>query len=219
MFTFLQGSQISGGIHMKFKRFLSMLLCLCLVSALFTGFVGTASADDNVITHTVANGEYLFKICKIHGLDYYQCKNAIMQLNGFKSEAQMNNLSVGQQLKLPASNALAASVTASTTTSVSTSTTVGGVTTTTIVTSSAAGTTGVATAASASFYLASYVVKSGDTLNKICNSLGTNYYTYSSMILAMNGIKNETSIWAGKTLLIPVSTAPASGYAVIAHTV
>ena len=201
---------------MNFKRLFSMLLCLCLVMTLFTGLAGTASADENVITHVVKSGDYLFKICKSYGLDYYACKDAIKALNGF-TDAQLNNLSVNQVIKLPATNALAKTVTASTTTSISTSTTVGGVTTTTITTSSTAGTGTVA--APASFYLASYTVKSGDNLDKICNALGSNYYTYSAMILAMNGIKNATSLWAGKTVLIPVPTVPASGYAVVAHTV
>ena len=117
---------------MKKSRFISMLLCLCMVISLFTGFAGSASADD-VITYTVQNGDYLFKICKNLGLDYYQCKAAIMTLNGFTSETQLNRISVGQIIKLPGSNAVAqtAKTTTTTTTTVSTSTTIGSTTTTT----------------------------------------------------------------------------------------
>lgn len=203
---------------MKFKRFLCLVLCVCMSLTLFVGLADTASADD-VIVHTVQNGEYLFKICKSYGLDYYQCKNAIMALNGFTLETQLNRLSVGQKIKLPASNALAASTKASTTTTTTVSTTIGGTTTTMTSTSTTAGV--AATGYAVAFYLIPHNVKSGETLNDICNLYGTNYYTYSSMILAMNGIKNAASVWAGKTIYIPVSSAPSGGsfYSVIAHTV
>ncbi len=203
---------------MKFKRFLCLVLCVCMSLTLFIGLADTASADD-VIVHTVQNGEYLFKICKSYGLDYYQCKNAIMALNGFTLETQLNRLSVGQKIKLPANNALAASAKASTTTTTTVSATVGGTTTTTTTTSTSAGVapTGYAVA----FYLVPHTVKGGETLNDICNLYGTNYYTYSSMILAMNGIKNAASVWAGKTIYVPAASAPAGGtfYSVIAHSV
>ena len=119
---------------MKKNRLISLLLCLCMVLTFFTGLVSTANADDgNVISYTVENGDYLFKICRNLGIDYYQCKQAIMILNGFTTEIQLNRISVGQTIKLPASNAVASTVkgTTTTTTTVSTTTTVGGTTTTT----------------------------------------------------------------------------------------
>lgn len=204
---------------MKKKRLLSMLLCIVLVMSLFTGLEVSASADD-VITHTAANGDYLFKVCKSYGLDYYQCKQAIMALNGFTSEQQLNKISVGQQIKLPASNAVAATVKASTvtTTTVATTTTIGGTTTTTTTTSAVSGALGGHNVA---FYLVPHVVASGETLNGICNGLGTSYTANSAMILGMNGISNANNIKAGKNVYIPTKTAPVSGngYAVIEHTV
>ncbi len=208
---------------MNNKRFFSFILTICIVMSLFAGFAQIASADGNVITHTVQNGEYLFKICKAYGLDYYQCKNAIMALNGFTSEQQLNRITVGQQIKLPANNALASSVSASTTTTttVSTSTTIGGTTTTTSTTTTTAGTPAAASADSV-FFLVPYMVKSGDTLNNICNALGTSYFTYSNMILAMNGIANAGSLQVGKTIYVPVNALPQTGgayYKVVYHTV
>lgn len=78
----------------------------------FTAAAGTGVSDGRIITHVVSNGEYLFKICKAYNLDYYQCKNSIMLLNGFTKTEQLNNLRVGQTIKLPASNEIAATVTA-----------------------------------------------------------------------------------------------------------
>ena len=149
---------------MKTNRFISLLLCVVMIMSLFTGLAGSASADD-VIVHEVQSGEIMLKICEKHGLNYYACKNAIMQLNGFTSEAQLGKLSVGQKIKLPASDALAGSV--STTSAVVTSTTIGGTTMTT--TTSYVGTT--ATGGNIAYYLTAYTVQAGDTLAGICSKL------------------------------------------------
>ena len=157
---------------MKTSRFISLLLCVVMIMSLFTGLAGSASADD-VITHEVQSGEIMLKICEKHGLNYYACKDAIMALNGFTSEAQLGKLSVGQKLRLPASDALAK--TTSTSTAVVTSTTVGGTTLTT--TTNYVGTT--AASGSVAYYLTPYTVQTGDTLAGICSKLNSNYYYYS----------------------------------------
>ena len=202
---------------MKKSRFISLLLCVCMVMSLFVGLTESARADD-VIDYVVVNNDYLFKICQRHGLNYYQVKGAIMALNGFTSEQQLNRLSVGQHIKLPASNAIAATVKSTTSTTVSTSTTVGGTTTTTSTTSTLSGNLSGYTVA---YYLAPVVVKSGDTLNSICNSLDTSYYNYANVILRVNGLKGANSLQAGQTIYIP-TTKPftsGNGYAVVAHSV
>ena len=175
---------------MKTNRFISLLLCVIMIMSLFTGLAGSASADD-VITHEVQSGEILMKICEKYGLNYYNCKNAIMQLNGFTNENQLAKLSVGQKLKLPASDAVAGTV--STTTATVTTTTVGG---TTLTTTSYG--VGAAAGGNVAFYLVPYTVQPGDTLNKICNELGSNYYYYSPVIQGINALANPNSIYAGQ---------------------
>ena len=198
---------------MKTSRFISLLLCVVMIMSLFTGLAGSASADD-VITHEVQSGEIMLKICEKHGLNYYACKDAIMALNGFTSETQLAKLSVGQKLKLPASDGLAK--TATTSTAVVTSTTVGNTTLTT--TTNYVGTT--ATGGNVAFYLTPYTVQAGDTLAGICSKLNSNYYYYSPVILGVNALANANYIRPGQVLLIPTTTASASGgYAVVAHTV
>ena len=196
---------------MKTSRFISLLLCVVMIMSLFTGLAGSASADD-VITHEVQSGEILMKICEKYGLNYYNCKNAIMQLNGFTNENQLAKLTVGQKLKLPGSNAVAGTV--STTTATVTTTTVGGTTLTT--TSYAAG---LAAGGNVAFYLVPYTVKNGDTLNKICNELGSNYYYYSPVIQGINALANPNSIYAGQVLLIPTPSATGATSAVVGHVV
>ena len=197
---------------MKTNRFISLLLCVVMIMSLFTGLAGSASADD-VIVHEVQSGEIMLKICEKHGLNYYACKNAIMALNGFTSEAQLGKLSVGQKIKLPASDSLASTV--SSTTAVVTSTTVGGTTMTT--TTSYVGTT--ATGGNVAYYLTAYTVQAGDTLAGICSKLGSNYYYYSPVILGINSLANANFIRPGQVLLIPNSTPGGAGYTVIAHQV
>ena len=196
---------------MKTSRFISLLLCVVMIMSLFTGLAGSASADD-VITHEVQSGEILMKICEKYGLNYYNCKNAIMQLNGFTNENQLARLTVGQKLKLPGSNTVAGTV--STTTATVTTTTVGGTTLTT----TSYGVGGVASG-SAAFYLTPYTVKAGDTLNKICNELGSNYYYYAPVIQGINALANPNQIHAGQVLLIPTASAAGAASAVVGHVV
>lgn len=198
---------------MKTSRFISLLLCVVMIMSLFTGLTGSASADD-VITHEVQSGEIMLKICEKHGLNYYACKDAIMALNGFTSETQLAKLSVGQKLKLPASDGLAK--TATTSTAVVTSTTVGNTTLTT--TTNYVGTT--AAGGNVAFYLTPYTVQAGDTLAGICSKLNSSYYYYSPVILGVNALANANYIRPGQVLLIPTTSVAASGgYAVVAHKV
>ena len=183
-----------------------------MIMSLFTGLAGSASADD-VITHEVKSGEIMLKICEQHGLNYYACKDAIMALNGFTSETQLAKLSVGQKLKLPASDGLAK--TATTSTAVVTSTTVGNTTLTT--TTNYVGTT--ATGGNVAFYLTPYTVQAGDTLAGICSKLNSSYYYYSPVILGINALANANYIRPGQVLLIPTTSAGSGGYAVVAHQV
>lgn len=61
-----------------------------------------------VYKHIVQSGETLSGICTSYGLDYDACKEAIDTLNGEGFDA--NNLSIGQEILLPISNASAARI-------------------------------------------------------------------------------------------------------------
>lgn len=204
---------------MKNKRLLSLLLCICLAVSCLAGITVSASADDT-ITYTVKKGDYLYQVCKRNGLDYYTCKNAIMILNGWSTETQCNRIVPGQEIYLPASDAIAKTVKASATTTTSSTSTVSingkSYSTTTTSTSNVATKNGDTVA----YYLVPYTVKSGDYLAKICSDLNTSYTAYKNIINSVNGLTG-TRIYAGKTLYIPTATPPAgsSCFAVIAHRV
>lgn len=195
---------------MNTKRILSMVLAIILTVSLFAGITGTAYADDSqVITHTVSSGQYLQKICKSYGLTYDSCKKAIMLLNGFTSNTQLNRIYPGQVIKLPASDAIASTVRSEVVIGNSSSSSGSSTTPTT------------SNGDSVAYYLVQHTVKSGETLAGICNSLGSSYSQYANTILTINGISSVTHVYAGKTIYIPVTSKPTTGtyYSVVAHKV
>lgn len=48
-----------------------------------------------------------------------------------------------------------------------------------------------------------YTVKSGDTLTKICNSVGINYSKNFKTILSINGIEDPNCIYVGQSIILP----------------
>ncbi|MBQ3373449.1 MAG: LysM peptidoglycan-binding domain-containing protein [Oscillospiraceae bacterium] len=207
---------------MKTNRLLSLLLCLCMVITLFTGFAETASAEDYV-TYTVQTGDNLYTLVGKMGMNYGTVKYVIMALNGFTNEAQLSQLQPGQTIILPTSNQAAASLatkanaaatTAVTTTAAAAATTA---TTATTTTSTAASTYQGYTPA---YYLVQHKVQQGETLISICKALGTNYYDYSSVILKLNNLDSANSLTVGQTLWVPAKVGSAGGtIAVIAYSV
>ncbi len=221
------------------KRIISMLLSVLMVMSLFSGMTVSASAATtaygaNVVEYTMAQGDYVLRICQRLGLNYYTCKDAIMALNNI-NDGQWSKLAVGRTLYLPASDSDAqviatnarggAAVTNTATTGIATTGTAA-----TGVASTTAQTSTVSTYASANqnrsgdvlaFYLVPYTMSWGETVSGVCNSLGVNFSIFSSFIANVNGISNWKNVRAGDTLIIPTPVAPAVGttcYGVMAHT-
>ena len=169
---------------MKTNRLISLLLCLCMVATLFTGFAETASAED-YITYTVKPGDNLYTLVGKMGMNYGTVKYVIMALNGFTNEAQLSQLQPGQTIILPTSNQAAASLaskaTTAATTAAATTATAAAATATTATTATTTTTT-TSTAASTyqgftpAYYLVEHTVQKGETLTSICKALGVNYY-------------------------------------------
>ena len=204
------GWQYTGGSYMKNKRFLSLVLAIVLTASLFVGVSSAAYASDSVLSYSVVDGDYVYKICVKNGLSYYACKDAIKLLNGFTTETQLNRIYPGQTIKLPASDAVAATI--------HTEVVVGADKNN----NNSSNTTVPGSADTVAYYLLKYDVKSGDSLYSICNSLGTSYAQYSNLILTLNNLTSAAHIYAGKTLYIPVSSVPSSGstyYSIVNHKV
>lgn len=198
------------------KRLISMLLTVLMVASLFGGMSVSAYADEEYATqeYTLKSGDTLLKVCNKLGLNWYSCQTAINKLNNI-SEAQYRKLSVGQVIKLPATNEDAAKIVKAGTSSGSTGGTVisGG---TGSSTSGFTSTSGV----NAAYWLIPYTMQKGETVAGVCNVLGISFATYSEQIKTINNISTWSKVAAGKTLLLPSASAPAAGtscYAVVAH--
>ena len=95
------------------KRIISALLTVLMVMSLFTGLSVSAYADDEnpqVVEYTLKSGDYVLKLCGIQGINYFTCKDAIIKLNGLKSENDFRFLAVGRVIKLPATDAAALAI-------------------------------------------------------------------------------------------------------------
>ena len=197
------------------KRIISALLTVLMVMSLFTGLSVSAYADDEnpqVVEYTLKSGDYVLKLCGIQGINYFTCKDAIIKLNGLKSENDFRFLAVGRVIKLPATDAAALAIISSGSTGSTGSTGSSGATAGTV--SAAKGSDTVA------YYLIPYTIQRGETVAGICNALGISFSNYADQIMKLNNISSWNKVAAGKTLLLPSPKAPAVGttcYQVVAH--
>ena len=197
------------------KRIISALLTVLMVMSLFTGLSVSAYADDEnpqVVEYTLKSGDYVLKLCGIQGINYFTCKDAIIKLNGLKSEDDFRFLAVGRAIKLPATDAAALAIISSGSAGSTGSTGSSGATAGTV--SAAKGSDTVA------YYLIPYTIQRGETVAGICNSLGISFSNYADQIKKLNNISSWNKVAAGKTLLLPSPKAPAVGttcYQVVAH--
>ena len=210
---------------MKTNRLISLLLCLCMVFALFTGFAESASAADDYVAYTIKNGDNLYTLVGKMGMNYGTVKYVIMALNGFTNEAQLSQLQPGQTILLPTSNQAAASLASKALGSSAATATTAVITTTTGTTTAATTTTATSSASTYNgytpvYYMVQHTVARGETLTSICKALGTNYYDYSSIILKINNMTSANSLKVGQTVWVPAKTGTAGGtIAVIAYSV
>ena len=196
------------------KRIISALLTVLMVMSLFTGLSVSAYADDEnpqVVEYTLKSGDYVLKLCGIQGINYFTCKDAIIKLNGLRSEDDFRFLAVGRVIKLPATDAAALAIISSGSTGTGS-------------TGSSGATAGTVSAAkgsdSVAYYLIPYTIQRGETVAGVCNSLGISFSNYADQIMKLNNISSWNKGAAGKTLLLPSPKAPAVGttcYQVIAH--
>ena len=187
------------------KRMLSLLLSLCLVAGLFAGMTTTASAEENTWVYTVVSGDTLSKICSKNGIDLNKNLEWIVNTNKLKSP---DVLIVGQKLTLPKKGVVlkwegsSSSTTPASTIAATTTTTTAGV--------------GLLAGDTVAYYMFDYVVRSGDTLFKICQTYGANMDT----VQKLNGIANAAVLRVGQKLSIPSSIVPGGTYTrIVSHTV
>lgn len=189
-----------------------MILMVCMIVALLAGFTVSAAAEAGIVTYTLKDGDTVLKACQKNGIDFYAKQKLIAAINNI---VDYRSLPVGFTVKLPTDAYVASASTAAATSAAA-------VGSSAVAVPGAATTANIAVGDTVSYYLIKYQMKSGDTVADVCNSLGVNFGTYSSMIRDINGIGSWNNVRAGSTILIPSATTPPVGtscYAVVAHTV
>lgn len=195
------------------KRIISLLLTVLMVAGMFTCLTVSASADydkSNMIAYTMKSGDNVYTVCRSKGIDFYANYDLITAVNAIRSYSA---IAPGTVIYLPKPGVSYADV--SKDTGSSGSSTSGSSTST----GSASGVT-IPAGDFVAYYLIPYKMQSGDTVYNVCRSMGISFNTYSEQIKAINGLKNYSGIAAGKTLLLPSSTAPTStsgAYKVMGH--
>ena len=162
-----------------------------------TGTTTTAgSYSVPTVTYTLKSGDYVSAVCKKLNIDFAKNDAWIRAANNITN---YNNLKVGMVLVLPAPGTTPAVNTAGTGTA-ATATPV-------VATTTTASSAGLLAGDTVSYYMFDYVVKSGDTLFNICNSVGANMDT----VQKLNNITNPAALRVGQKLSIPSSVVPSSG--------
>ena len=87
------------------KKFLSIFICICIISSIFCATSVNAFAANDYFTVKVKSGDTMTSICKDNGIDFAKSKNLIMVLNGMTKEAELDKISVGASIKLPSKSA------------------------------------------------------------------------------------------------------------------
>ncbi len=170
-----------------------------------TTTTGTFSVP--TVSYTLKNGDFVSAVCQKLKIDFAKNDAWIRAANNITS---YNNLKVGRVIILPAPGTTPALSTAGT----------GAAATTTAATTVATTTTsavGLLAGDTVSYYMYTYIVKSGDTLFNICNSVGANMDT----VQKLNNITNPAALRVGQALSIPSTVVPSSGSytKIVAHKV
>ena len=149
-----------------------------------------------VLAHKVVSGDTMVKICSANGIEYGKNVELLKALN---NKNDLTSIKVGETIyvPVPASAGSGAVVPAAGTTAGTGTTTAAPATTTPTI---------------------QYTMKAGDTVAKVCQSLGIDFYKNYAWITAINNIKDYSKVYVGQVLTLPApgtvaagGTAPANG--------
>ena len=169
-------------MNMK-KRLISILLLLCLVTAVLPLQAFAAVDYSPYVTEvTINRGDTISALCRARGMNYESVKKAILLLNGYAKEASLNAVKVGQKIVLPVSAEAAKTVVA------------------------LYETYGPADSVQ-------YTVKQGDTLFSICTALHLNYAACKDTIKKLNNWESDkdlSNIRVGQKIYLPLNNTVVS---------
>ena len=164
----------------------------------------TTSYSVPTVTYELKSGDFVSTVCKTLGIDFNANDAWIRAANNITS---YNNLKVGRVLVLPAPG---------TTPALSTAAASGTAAISTVATTTTTSGVGLLAGDSVAYYLFDYVVRSGDTLAKICSTYGANMAT----VQKLNNIAKPEKIYVNQKLSIPSTVVPSTAYTrVVSHPV
>ncbi len=139
------------------------------------------NADANTVSVTVHSGDTIYDLCASQGVNYDQCKSAIMQLNGFTDPCRLNSIREGESILIP----------------------------TNIPTGSGSASASAQASVNVTGDTMLFTIKPGNTVAGICSVFGIDYERYKDVIMQLNGITDERAfnrLKAGDIIKLPTVT-------------
>ena len=204
-----------GGVEMRkrtFRRLSAIAITLLLVFSLSV----SAAADMYSMKVTVRSGDTLFNICKANGVDYYQYKEVIMRLNGFKDEKQLDRIKAGTTIEIPASSADAAGMSQAANIKVYSSNGAIPVQHSPMNGIVAADGSKIMAGDAPAYYIVNYTLEYGDNLTDLYSAWGMDVSQYKETIKLLNALSDLNYLPAGKSLYLPSKNA---GFGTVCYTV
>ena len=150
-----------------------------------------------VVAHKVVSGDTVVAICSANGIEYG--KN-IEMLKALNNKTDLTSIKVGETFYVPIKSTAAGAVVPGTVTPA------GG-------TGTVTPTTGGSAVPAGTVPTIKYTMKSGDTVAKVCQSLGIDFYKNYGWITNINNIKDYSKIYVGQVLTLPAPGTIANGEA------
>lgn len=155
----------------------------------------------SVVSYKVKSGDSMSSICRDMKLTYGVCKSAIMTLNGWTDEGKLSKIYVGQTIKFPVSDDAAKAI----------KTTVAAAQEANMNISSNS-------VDKLEYYLVKHSMAKGETIKSVCKSYGVSYtMALGEKVKELNGLKDQSKVFAGYSYLFPSMTSEGAEYAVYSH--
>ena len=178
------------------KRVLSLVLCLALFVLLVPA---AAMAWDGIVAVTLEPGDTVYDICQSYGMNYYEVKDAIMQLNGIDEEWKLGALYPGNTILIPVNYSAPAVY-------------VDPVYVDPVYVNQTYYANPVYVQPvyepaedTVLCYVVPYVIRYGDSIQNIYSRWGLRYENYAAMIRSLNGVDNLDSLVVGATYYLPTT--------------
>lgn len=159
-----------------------------------------------IVAHKVVSGDTVVAICSANGIEYGKNIDMLKALN---NKNDLTSIKVGETFYVPIKSNAGGTVPAGTVVPGTGTVTPG----TGTVTPAAGGTAAATPTPAGTVPTIKYTMKSGDTVAKVCQSLGIDFYKNYGWITNINNITDYSKIYVGQVLTLPAPGTIANGAA------